>query len=48
MRFDKLLIILCMVFLVFNFASAEELIQVKVQLNWEHEVEFAGYYAAIE
>ena len=37
-----------MIFLVFNFASAEEMTPIKVQLNWEHEVEFAGYYAAIE
>jgi len=31
-----------------GFVSSNELTPVKVQLNWYDEVEFAGYYAAIE
>lgn len=28
--------------------SAEELISVRLQLKWQHQFQFAGYYAAIE
>ena len=48
MNLNKIFIIACTFILFSGFAAAEELTPVKVQLNWFHEAEFAGYYAAID
>ncbi|MFZ2266109.1 MAG: diguanylate cyclase [Azonexus sp.] len=40
--------LLAFLFLVLTLLPAQALEKVRVQLNWKHQFQFAGYYAAIE